>query len=102
MGLPEFADGADADGRPSCFIGLTQTEIGKEDWSWDDGSDVDFTNWGRARMLVGNYEAVAVNGNWVLGGILDLISLGINTIVMCGSTAALIYAARARHEVAFK
>ena len=82
MELAGLADGTDEDGRPSCFIGLTQTAT-----AWDDGSDVDYTKWGRARMLVGNYEAVTVNGDWTVAGLLDFISLGVNMIVICGSTS---------------
>jgi len=95
MGLVGLPD--DEDGRPSCFIGLTQTAT-----AWDDGSEVNYTNWGRAPKLVGNHEAVTVNGNWIVGGILDFISLGINAVVMCGSAACLLYARRTRSEAAFK
>jgi len=95
MGLAGLTD--DEDGRPSCFIGLTQTET-----AWDDGSEVNYTNWGRAPKLVGNYDAVTVNGNWIVGGILDFMGLGINVIIMCGSTACLLYARRTRSAVAFK
>ena len=93
---------ADDDGRPSCYIGLTQTATADQDWSWDDGTDVNYTKWGRARMLVGDYEAVTVNGDWIVGGLLDFISLGINVILMCCSTAALIYAAHAQNAAVFK
>merc|ERR1712232_395736 len=102
MKLGGNADGADADGWPSCFIGLTQTHVGKEVWAWHDGSAVNFTKWGRARRIVGDFEAVTVNGNWIIGGDLSLISLGINAIDMCGSTVGLLYAVRSRHADLFK
>eukprot|EP00931_Biecheleriopsis_adriatica_P046007 TRINITY_DN26389_c0_g2_i1.p1 TRINITY_DN26389_c0_g2~~TRINITY_DN26389_c0_g2_i1.p1 ORF type:complete len:305 (+),score=23.14 TRINITY_DN26389_c0_g2_i1:43-957(+) len=103
MELAEFEDGADQDGRPACFIGLSQTAAGREDWSWDDGSNVSYTNWGRARGLVGSHEAVTVNGNWILaGGVLDMVSLGVNVILMCGSTASLIFAACFRYSSLYK
>lgn len=102
MELGGDADGADGDGRPSCFIGLTQTNAGEDSWSWDDGSEVNYINWGRARRLVGDYEAVTINGNWTVGGMLTFIPIGANVIVMCGSTFLLLYAARARDATLFK
>eukprot|EP00928_Gymnodinium_smaydae_P070581 TRINITY_DN54388_c0_g1_i1.p1 TRINITY_DN54388_c0_g1~~TRINITY_DN54388_c0_g1_i1.p1 ORF type:complete len:302 (-),score=28.27 TRINITY_DN54388_c0_g1_i1:506-1411(-) len=102
MELPELSDGSDADGKASCFIGLTQSAIGAADWSWDDGSVVNYTRWGRAPRLVGDYEAVAINGNWVVAGIQDVLCLVVNAIVMCGSTLMLMYAAYAHHVGSFK
>lgn len=96
------ATDSDGDGRPSCFIGLRQPVSGKGNWSWDDGSDISYTRWGRARKLVGDYEAVTVNGDWTWGGINDVASLVGNAIVMCCSTAILIYGASAGDSWAFK
>merc|ERR1712048_632857 len=85
--------------RGACWIGLARSATTSDGWSWDDGSDMNYSNFARARMMVGDFSGVTMNGDWrpatwYFGELMTSICMPINVLVALCSTAVLIYAVR--------
>lgn len=85
--------------RGACWIGLARSAATSDVWSWDDGSDMNYSHFARARMLVGDFIGVTMNGDWRLvtghfGEFMTIICMLVNVLVTFGSTAILIYTVR--------
>lgn len=84
----------DDGGDLPCIIGLRRAQESEEEWSWEDGSDVNFTKWASARQAGDSWETAALGDQDRVGTPMLVLAHCTNILFMALSYLSVVLAFR--------